>query len=56
MLTFNRAADGKTLKTADGDLTPIDKPNFNDTWAEVEKIYESGKAKAIGVSNFSIKT
>jgi len=26
-----------------------------DTWREMEKIYESGKAKAIGVCNFSIK-
>jgi len=33
----------------------LDGPPFNETWAEIEKIYESGKAKAIGVSNFSIK-
>ncbi|OCH92194.1 Aldo/keto reductase [Obba rivulosa] len=40
-----------------GKATPkaVDKPTFNDIWAEIEKIYESGKAKAIGVSNFSIK-
>ncbi|THU75700.1 Aldo/keto reductase [Dendrothele bispora CBS 962.96] len=34
----------------------LEKPNFNDNWAVLEKLYESGKAKAIGVSNFSIKT
>ena len=30
--------------------------DFRKTWAAVEKVYESGKARAIGVSNFSIKT
>ncbi|THV02576.1 Aldo/keto reductase [Dendrothele bispora CBS 962.96] len=34
----------------------LEKPSFNDNWAVLEKLYESGKAKAIGVSNFSIKT
>lgn len=29
--------------------------HFTQTWAAMEKIYVSGKAKAIGVSNFSIK-
>ncbi|KAJ7164525.1 NADP-dependent oxidoreductase domain-containing protein [Mycena filopes] len=29
---------------------------FNDTWAAVERIHASGRARAIGVSNFSIKT
>jgi diketogulonate reductase-like aldo/keto reductase len=32
-----------------------DSITFQDIWAEMEKIYESGRAKAIGVSNFSIK-
>ncbi|THH30980.1 hypothetical protein EUX98_g3222 [Antrodiella citrinella] len=54
--TVIRGPDGKEVKTADGDLAAQDKPNFQDTWVEVEKIYASGKAKAIGVSNFSIKT
>lgn len=27
---------------------------YQDTWKEMEKIYESGRAKAIGVSNFNI--
>jgi len=33
----------------------VEHPNFNEAWAEMEKIFASGKAKAIGVSNFSIK-
>lgn len=37
-------------------MIPLEKPTFNEVWAELEKIYESGRAKAIGVSNFSIKT
>ncbi|KAI0074309.1 Aldo/keto reductase [Panus rudis PR-1116 ss-1] len=43
-------------RNAQGDLDVVEKPDFNETWAEMEKIYASGKAKAIGVSNFSIKT
>ncbi|EMD40880.1 hypothetical protein CERSUDRAFT_111462 [Gelatoporia subvermispora B] len=39
-----------------GEPTILEKPTFNEVWAEIEKIYESGKARAIGVSNFSIKT
>ncbi|KAJ6568296.1 NADP-dependent oxidoreductase domain-containing protein [Mycena vulgaris] len=38
------------------DLKLVDTPTFNDTWAEMEKIHASGRARAIGVSNFSIKT
>ncbi|KAJ7843604.1 NADP-dependent oxidoreductase domain-containing protein [Mycena olivaceomarginata] len=37
-------------------LKTVEKPSLNDNWAELEKIYATGKAKAIGVSNFSIKT
>ncbi|KAJ7132386.1 NADP-dependent oxidoreductase domain-containing protein [Mycena epipterygia] len=36
--------------------TVVDTPTCNETWAEMEKIYSSGRARAIGVSNFSIKT
>ncbi|TBU32940.1 reductase AKOR2 [Dichomitus squalens] len=39
----------------DGDLITYDTPIFPESWARMERIYESGKAKAIGVSNFSIK-
>jgi diketogulonate reductase-like aldo/keto reductase len=35
-----------------GQLT---KPNIPSTWKAMEAIYDSGKARAIGVSNFSVK-
>lgn len=38
-----------------GDPVTVESPTFNEVWAEMEKIYESGRAKAIGVSNFSPK-
>ncbi|CAL1699022.1 unnamed protein product [Somion occarium] len=41
--------------TANGDLVADDSVTFNETWAEMEKVLASGKARAIGVSNFSIK-
>ncbi|KIM90029.1 hypothetical protein PILCRDRAFT_767712 [Piloderma croceum F 1598] len=34
----------------------LDKPTLNEVWADMEKVLISGKVKAIGVSNFSIKT
>ncbi|KAK0438468.1 reductase AKOR2 [Armillaria borealis] len=40
----------------DGSEITVDSPTFNESYAEIEKIYASGRAKAIGVSNFSIKT
>lgn len=39
----------------DENLKPVSSPTFVEVWAEIEKIYEQKKAKAIGVSNFSIK-
>ncbi|TCD62003.1 hypothetical protein EIP91_007621 [Steccherinum ochraceum] len=54
--TDTRADPDNIAKTPGGDNKVVDRPNFNDVWAEMEKIYESGKAKAIGVSNFSVKT
>ncbi|CDO71368.1 hypothetical protein BN946_scf184908.g126 [Trametes cinnabarina] len=38
-----------------GDIITTDEWTFTQTWAEMEKLYESGRAKAIGVSNFSVK-
>ena len=40
---------------ADGNLICYDTVIFNETWARMEKIYKTGRAKAIGVSNFSIQ-
>ncbi|KAK6205628.1 aldo/keto reductase [Scheffersomyces amazonensis] len=34
---------------------PFDDWDFVDTYKEVQKIYKSGKAKSIGVSNFTVK-
>ncbi|KAL5524550.1 hypothetical protein ACEPAF_9690 [Sanghuangporus sanghuang] len=39
-----------------GDFIVDDTITFNQTWEDMEKVYnESGKVKAIGVSNFSVK-
>ena len=49
--------DGSPLpKNPDGTYKTTDKVNFNDAWAEMEKLLDTGKVRAIGVSNFSIKT
>ncbi|KAI5114774.1 hypothetical protein M0805_009522, partial [Coniferiporia weirii] len=39
----------------EGEYIMVDSPNLNETWASMEKAFETGKAKAIGVSNFSAK-
>ena len=41
--------------TPEGQLKTTEYP-FEKVWAVMEKVYESGRVKAIGVSNFSIKT
>ncbi|ESK84685.1 aado keto reductase [Moniliophthora roreri MCA 2997] len=43
------------LQNPDGTLKTVDYPTFVEVWAEMEKAFEQGKCKAIGVSNFSIK-
>ncbi|KAF8908092.1 reductase AKOR2 [Gymnopilus junonius] len=42
-------------RNADGSLVLNEKVTFNDSWAEMEKLLDTGKVKAIGVSNFSVK-
>ena len=48
-------ASGNDVNDETGNLICYDTPLFNETWKHMERFYESGKAKAIGVSNFSIK-
>lgn len=43
-------------RNPDGTVKVREDINFNQAWAEMEKLLETGKVKAIGVSNFSIKT
>ena len=38
----------------DGTRDMLLKHDFNNTWRQMEAVYKSGKAKAIGVSNMSI--
>ena len=42
-------------RDSDGNVLVLDHPNFNDTWAMMEMALATGKVKAIGVSNFSVK-
>jgi len=41
---------------AEGNWLIDDDVKFNEVWAEMEKVYATGRVRAIGVSNFSIKT
>lgn len=45
-----------TMQHREGILQPGEKPTFTETWKEMEKLLGTGKVRAIGVSNFSIKT
>lgn len=40
----------------DGNFKVLEHPDYVETWAEMEKLLDTGKVKAIGVSNLSIKT
>jgi len=42
-------------KNPDGTLQTTDDVSFSESWAEIEKLLETGKVRAIGVSNFSVK-
>ncbi|KAI0071095.1 Aldo/keto reductase [Panus rudis PR-1116 ss-1] len=48
-MAFDELNKGKTLQ-------PEDSPTIVETWREMEKLLDHGKVRAIGVSNFSIKT
>ncbi|KIJ67956.1 hypothetical protein HYDPIDRAFT_83133 [Hydnomerulius pinastri MD-312] len=53
--TIARGPNDEELKNPDGSLLALDSPTFNDTWAEMEAVLASGKVRAIGISNFSIR-
>ena len=44
-----------TPRDANGNVEVDDTVSFNETWVIMEQFVAAGKAKAIGVSNFSIK-
>ncbi|KJA18238.1 hypothetical protein HYPSUDRAFT_79245 [Hypholoma sublateritium FD-334 SS-4] len=48
--------DGSDPINPDGSWQASDAVNFNQSWAEIEKLLDTGKVRSIGVSNFSIKT
>jgi diketogulonate reductase-like aldo/keto reductase len=60
MNKFAHSIDGYDASTSLDDLFSqlkvVDTPTFNNTWTELEGLHASGRARAIGVSNFSIKT
>ncbi|VDC01497.1 unnamed protein product [Peniophora sp. CBMAI 1063] len=55
LIHWPQAAKGEVTDFNARTLQPDEHPTINETWAEMEKEFESGKAKAIGVSNFSVK-
>jgi glycerol 2-dehydrogenase (NADP+) len=55
-MTINLADGNGTPLNPDGTVRTTDEVNFNQSWAEIEKLLDTGKVRSIGVSNFSIKT
>lgn len=56
LLKFNTSADTYDPKNADGTFRITTDVTFKDSWKAMTVALEQGKTKAIGVSNFSIKT
>ena len=54
--TFSALIGTSFPKNIDGTYKLTDRYNFRDSWKELEVAYSQGKCRAIGVSNFSIKT
>ncbi len=55
--TNDSTSDGNLFPlNADGTLKTVDRPTFNESYAEMKKLLATGKVRAIGVSSFSIKT
>ncbi|KZT21820.1 Aldo/keto reductase [Neolentinus lepideus HHB14362 ss-1] len=48
--------DDPDPKDADGNYRITESPSIPEVWAQMEEVYAAGKARAIGVSNYSIKT
>lgn len=55
MQLINCAANDEQLTNPDGSLKALERPTFNETWADMEQVLATGKVRAIGISNFSIK-
>jgi len=54
-MAFHYRTDGSGPKRPDGTWDLDDECTFSQTWADMEKLMGTGKVRAIGVSNFSIK-
>ena len=56
MLILIKQSDDESFpRDADGKIMVREDYHFTQVWAAMEKILASGKVRAIGVSNFSIK-
>lgn len=62
---LNRIVDSILIRLIENNLFPTnaagefildEKNTFKESYLALERIYKAGKAKAIGVSNFSVKT